>query len=457
VNGFSGAIPWYPNSVLPLPAGVQPIPGAGSNYAKLNFAPRFGLAWDPKGDGKTAVRVGAGLYDNLEQGASGAASFAQTTSFSLNFDPTVPDPGFPHQFPTSLAQSTAALALTVMPWPLATPKSIHYGVDIQRQLTRTFSALLGYVGSYSYNQTRDVQLNIRQYTVEPNGTYFWAAGAPRIDPKYGAISATFADGVANYNALQATLRKALSGGLIFTGSYTYSKALSDSDKTGALDITNNGSQISLDKNNANYDYGLSGYDQRHALTFNASYDFQLERHLTAGFAKTMLGGWGIKGLWQWSSGLPLNINVSYNNSRSLQTGAAERPNLLPGFSNNPTSGASAGCGPIPAQPLQTANLWFDPCAFAVAPAGTWGNLGRDTVEGPPSDITNFTLAKVTNIKESMKLEFRTEVFNLFNHPNFNLPIISLFNGDGTHNGSEGSISGTWSKSRQIQLGLKLIF
>ena len=93
----------------------------------------------------------------------------------------------------------------------------------------------------------------------------------------------------------------------------------------------------------------------------------------------------------------------------------------------------------------------------MAPAGTWGNLGRDTVNGPPSNLTNFTLAKITKINESMRLEFRTEVFNLFNHPNFNLPIISMFNGDGTHNGSEGSISGTWSKSRQIQFGLKLIF
>ena len=139
------------------------------------------------------------------------------------------------------------------------------------------------------------------------------------------------------------MRKALSAGLVFTGSYTWSKALSDSDKTGALDITNNGSQISLDKDNADFDYGRSGYDQRHALTFNASYDFQLDRHLTTGFAKALLGGWGIKGIWQYGSGLPLNINVSFNNSRSLQTGAAERPNLLPGFSNNPTSGASAGC------------------------------------------------------------------------------------------------------------------
>jgi hypothetical protein len=271
---------------------------------------------------------------------------------------------------------------------------------------------------------------------------------------------TIPDAVANYNGLQTTVRQALKSGLMFGVSYTWSHALDEASKIGNREIDNVGSQVSLDKDNPAIDYGRSGYDQRHTISFNSSYDFPFDRYLTNGAAKALLGGWGVKGVWQFGSGLPLNVNLPFNNARNRQTGAAERPSLLPGASNNPTDGVTTGCGPIPAgQKLRTPDRWFDPCAFTVAPAGTWGNLGRDTIDGPPWNSASFTLAKDTQITEGTKLEFRAEVFNLFNHPSFGLAQIQLFDSASSrqHTGSEGTISDTSSNSRQIQLGMKLIF
>jgi hypothetical protein len=285
-----------------------------------------------------------------------------------------------------------------------------------------------------------------------------------VNPNYSEITLLSADTVYNHNGLQATMQKALSAGLMFAASYSFGKTLSEADSTANQTIQNGGSYTTMWSANPALDYGRSSYDQRHTFSFNSLYQMPWEHRLNSALSKAVLGGWSVNGIWQYGSGMPLDMGLGFANSRSGSSQQADRPDLLPGFSNDPTSGVTTGCatsaGPlgIPAgQQLHTPTRWFNPCAFGLSTAGTFGNLGRNTVSGPDYNSTNFTLEKTTRLMEGKNLVFRAEIFNLFNHPSFGLPQIALFTSARVHAGNEGVISTTTSQGRQIQLGMKFVF
>ena len=180
--------------------------------------------------------------------------------------------------------------------------------------------------------------------------------------------------------------------------------------------------------------------------------------------KGLLGGWLINGIWQYGSGLPLNICDGFNRSGNGDPIMPDRPNLAPGASNNPVSGVTAGSGGaagIPAgQALGTPTRWFDPCAFVLNPAGTFGNLGRYTVDGPDVDSLSLSVGKTFAFNERLKLQLRVESFNVLNHPNFGTPGLSVFTSNGAYLGSAGQITATSNPGlggRNIQFGLKMTF
>jgi hypothetical protein len=214
----------------------------------------------------------------------------------------------------------------------------------------------------------------------------------------------------------------------------------------------------MDPSDIGRDYSLSAYDQRHTFVMNGAYQMPWDKRLNGKLAKTALGGWSINGLYSYGSGLPLSIQTGFNNSNDGDSNNPDRPNLTPGFSQNPINGLTAGCQGIPAgQQLHTPARWFDPCAFTLNAAGTFGNLGRYTVTGPDVNDVDFTLVKDTPLTERKMLEFRAEFFNLLNHANFGLPNLSVFSSSGLRAGNAGVINNTSIYNREIQLGLKLKF
>ena len=185
---------------------------------------------------------------------------------------------------------------------------------------------------------------------------------------------------------------------------------------------------------------------------------------TAGML-TVLAGWQINGILTLAGGTPITILSGFNRSRNGASGTqiTDRPDLLPGFNNNPVNGVSKGCpGVAPGTKLGTPDMYFDPCAFALPEPGTYGNLGRNTVIGP--GLTNFDFALVKNIAflENKSVQFRAEAFNLFNHPNFNRPgalqeSVKLFTPLGERIPPNAAIRSTITDPRQIQFGLKFTF
>jgi hypothetical protein len=457
VNGLSAAL-------VNLTDAASTV-GAPYHSAKMNFAPRFGLAWDPTGSGKTSIRGGIGTYYNQvnikEAGPPADYRFAANYTLNCNWtSATNPCATFPYM-PASPPLSTSK-SETAVQYRLPTPTVIQYGIDIQRQLTNSMSIRVGYVGWHGYNLTATIEANDK--FVDPATGLYNTAGAVKPNPGFGTIAELAGVAVANYNGLQVDFRKALSAGLTFQMSYTYSKTLSDADSSNNRVTDNTGTgYVPLDPLNLLRDYGRSAYDQRHVIVINSQYELPLDKYLNGRWAKALIGGWFVNGIWQFGSGLPLNVGDGFNNSGNGDPVFPDRPNVNPGFSNNPISGSTAGCGGVvPAgQPVGTPNRWFDPCAFSLNPAGTYGNLGKNTLNGPRTDQLNLALAKNFAITERIKLQFRTEAFNLLNHAQFGLPSLPIFQSNRTYSGSAGVITSTAGTpglgGRNVQFGMKLTF
>jgi len=208
------------------------------------------------------------------------------------------------------------------------------------------------------------------------------------------------------------------------------------------------------------DRGLAGYDLRHSFNLNYSYDLPFR---ASGWAGRLIEGWQTSGIIKIQSGIPFGPTTAFNPGDGLVQGGisggpAYRPDLLPGYSNNPITGTSNGCGSIAkGTPVGTPELYFDPCAFSQPAVGLYGNLGRHTIIGPVFRDVDFSVLKSTKIRERQTLQFRAEGFNILNHPNFSNPLAVVFAANGTRLPNAGQITSTVGNSRQIQFGLKLIF
>jgi hypothetical protein len=296
---------------------------------------------------------------------------------------------------------------------------------------------------------------------------------PATGEKWGHIAYRTADGNSSYNSLQVQMVKQMTHGVQFQSSYTWSKSLDEVQNQLASDQTFTEAPGPTNAFNLRTDRGPSVFNSQNNWHFNLIYHVPSPIH--EGFAGTMLGGWWVAAIETLQSGYPFTACLSNNQSGSkIIQGAgspcADRPNLVPGRSlSSITSGTSTGCTAgvngaaltvAKGTPLGTPNLWFDPCAFTVQPAGFLGTEGRNILNGPAFADTDFTVAKDTKLKflgESGNLEFRVEMFNLLNHANFQFGN----NGGGAaleiDTPSAGQLLDTADTSRQIQLALKLLF
>jgi hypothetical protein len=418
--------------------GTNGLPRSGFDADKNNFAPRVGFAWSLGEDERTVLRGGYGVYYDQSALAPAEAIYFNAPFFDNNiFFPlqglplTLSDP-FPAFFPFALPDSALAIQRD-----LRTGYMQHWNFNVERQIGNRGVVELAYVGSKGTKLLTARDINQPQPSALPPGLPF----VPRPDPRFDDIDLLESRGNSSYNALQARYQQRLSRGFTALASYTWSKSIDDASNFFTSAGDPNFPQNSLD---VGAERGRSNFDVRHRLSVSYSYQlpFGKGRQYLAddGFVSTLLSGWETYGIVTLQTGRPFTVALlsEIDNSGTgrsiLGFGANDRPNLV----GNPEASN------------QTTQQWFNTAAFAFPAPGTFGNAGRNILDGPGFQNVNASLVKNTALTERVNLQFRAEAFNLFNHPNFNLP--DNFLGSPTF----GRITSA-RDPRHIQFGLKLLF
>lgn len=403
--------------------------------SKKNFEPRVGLAWQVNSSGMTVLRAGFGIFHDHLLPSAYSSKVSKNPPFYNLMD--APNAKFPDGYKDLLVTALPA-PYRIAPFVKEAAK-IQYNLNVQQQFWKEMVVEAAYIGSESSHLSgwRAYNYAIAQIV---NGQPFFPVGAARRNPNFGHIRNLTTDLNSNYNALQFTVKRRSPTGLQFQAFYTYSKSVDMKSSYEAGD-SNQEPATSLDPLNPGRDRALSYFDARHNFVFTASYPFPF--HPSQKAAAVVLGGWRADTIGTFSSGRPFTVQVGFNNSRNGDGSSPDRPNLVPGRSNNPVLGG--------------ADQYYDPSAFSLPAAGTYGNLGRNTVIGPGTATVDLALEKKFAVTEAVHAQFRAEVFNIINHANFGLPSVAVFTASRAASRSAGRITDTTTSSRQIQLGLKFVF
>ena len=242
------------------------------------------------------------------------------------------------------------------------------------------------------------------------------------------------------------LDRHFSHGLQFRGVYAYSKALDDGDNMNTS-VATNSPAFAANPLEPSWDYGRGSFDIRDSAVVNATYDLPLGQGKAfhgSPWADKVLGDWQVSAIETVQTGLPFTPQLSYNPASDGDSRNPVRPSLNPNFAGPVIEGG--------------ANQYFNPAAFTQPLAGTYGNAGRNILQGAGLATTDLSLAKKFNLSERVNLRFRAEFFNVFNHTNFNTPNPVVYTAaTGGPSPTAGVITSTATTSRQIQFGLKLSF
>ena len=437
---------YHRDSALPDLTASQPVVGPlYQNPTYTNLSPRVGLAWDPFGTGRTAVRGGYGLYFNTNnhQNLIVTVTNPPYTPRPVIVNPTFPSPPF---------DRAGAISMRPVQWDLDNPRVHVYNANVQQELRGRTAITVGYAGTRGLHLLRSGDVNLAQPTgATADGRPFIAAGTPRANTAFSTIELKSSDGDSWYNALIVEVRRRWSQGLSVQSSYTFSKSEDTTQASTFFSDATNGTTSALPEFIPGYNKGPSDFDIRHNWVLNFTYALP-GRDLT-GVTGAILGDWNLSGIWTMRSGNPLTVFVTTNRSRSQWNPSRgpgigqDRPDYAPGY------------GPDNAV-LGRPDQWFDPAAFALQPAGTFGTTGRGDFVGPNLRTLDMALSKSAAwARLGGRLEFRIEAFNLLNRANFGTPELRAFSGTEGQPvlATFGRITNTVTSARQIQLGLRVVF
>ncbi len=426
------------------PRGVTPGTPLFDNPSKKSVAPRLGLAWNPRGDDRTTIRGGWGIfYQPL------TVSFYRGTAFRV----------FPYFAGVDIRQpavfgpgNIAVLAAGVNPelvqkrsefisYDLDQPYLQQWHIDFQKDLGWDVVGELGYIGSKGSNLPFYGDPNSVPSEYLPDGSKRLIPGAGLRYPSWGRIRTRTTVARSIYHGLVMGVNKRLSRGLLFQSSYTYGNAKDtwSGGQQGDSDF-DNGTGNATDWFDPEYEFGPSNFDVRHNVVFNAVYELPWGQSST-GIRAWLTQGWTVSGVVQLSSGIPFTPYIGFDRAGDMQSDALQQKPNVTGKVQYP----------------KTAEQWFDPSRFTLPPIGILGNAGRNSLRAPGVKIADLSVFKSVHLARFVA-QFRIEAFNAFNWVNLGVPTANvLFHQDGSRFAGAGRITSTSTPARQVQLGLKLMF
>ena len=396
--------------------GTGGLPRSGYDADRNNWGPRLGAAWTVDAEGTTVIRGAYGIHYNHSALAPSeglyfnAPYYRYALYFTSELGPvTLSDP-FPSAFPIPTPNPALGIQRN-----LSTPYLHEYNLTLQRQLGPTRVAEVAYVGSRGRNLIASRDINQpRPGTAQLN---------LRPDPRFADITLIESRARSEFDSFQARFQQRYAFGCTMLVAYTLGKSMDDASGffTSAGDPNFPQDSANLDK-----EWGRSSFDLRHRFSVSFSYDVPF--------------GFTVSGIVAMQSGRPFTaallpeIDNSNTGRSSLGFGANDRPNLT----GNPEVSNPGPTG------------WFNTAAFSMPAYGTFGNAGRNILEGPGYQNVNLAVLKQVPLTSNTRLQLRAEVFNLLNRANFDLP--DNFYGSSTF----GQILSAQSP-RHIQFGARLMF
>lgn len=470
-NVLAGLI--IPNTGDPLNGIITPTtpnsPRAMVYSNGILVAPRFGIAWDPWGNGKTAVRAGGGFFYNPGADAG--------TLGNLFFNP--PAIYTPTQYYGTVATAANGTGL-LSPSNFSrdidphhkTVTAYHANFGIQRDIG--FKTILdaAYVGSFGRHLSEVLNLNTPNYganllpqnqnpqTNTPlNDNYF----RPFIG--YGTIPQQIFEGNSSYHSLQVTLNRRFSKGVQFGVSYTHSKAMdyAEGDSTSTSGVSGGGSNtVARYLDRKIWNYGLASYDRPDVLTMNFLVDVpRLGKVVPNRVVKTIFDGWQISNIVSFIPGSPQQVSMTTNPTVNFFSGGDGASPLLVGDPTLPKDqrtvsryfNVGAYAEPIP--------LTQASCASGTCPAISWvnyGNASTATFRGPGRNNWNTAVYKTFVVREKFRIQFRAEAYNTFNHTQFNAIDTTIqYNAAGVNTRTSSGNVTSARDPRIMQFALRLNF
>jgi len=419
------------------------------NRAAFLPEPRVGIAWDPFGHGQSVIHAGFGVYHQLLDLIDYRTDQTQPFNTTYVFK-NVPISALAFAASAPLEAGGLVSPSGIQP-DAYTPTVLSWTFRIEQKIGPHTSLTLGYTGSHGYHEMLSADANEPFPTVCPAspcpanlapGTIYYPAGAKLANPNVANTTTWFSEGVSSYNAFQVDFHRRLANGLQLRAVYTFSKNLDDGS-TWNTSVSTNAPGFVMFPLNPKLDYGLSAMDVPQSAVIHGIYELPWGKNL-AGWRRKVASGWSISAIETVQSGFPFTPQLGFNPSNNGDTRNPVRPSVNPAFTGRVILGRP--------------EKYFDPNAFIVPPAGTYGNLGRNTLRGPGLAELDVSIAKETAISERVKLQFRAESFNLFNHANFATPNAVIYSSaNAAPSPAAGVITSTSTTSRQNQLVLKLLW